>query len=165
MELRNTCQSDGFGSKAAKYEGMARCTRFVPSQSESSLIKTRLNPRGRSPRRAARGGSTGADIFVKFLSKPTCCLPSTKPTFVVVMSFLQDKRRATFVQKRQNLCQTGARKLLRFFSKNHVFWGPPTSLMLLQIEAAPEHLQIHQYLTFFFRCWFVFQQFFVTAAS
>ena len=92
---------------------------------------------------AARGGSTGADIFVNFLSKPTCCLPPTKPTFVVVMNFLQGKRRATFVQKRQNLCQTGARKLLRFFSKNHVFWGPATSYILCLKLPTFEHLQIH----------------------
>ena len=63
------------------------------------------------------------------------------------MGILQGKRRVTFVKNRQNVCQTGARKLLRFFSKKRVFEGPPTSLMLLQIEAAPEHLQIHQYLT------------------
>ena len=108
---------------------------------------TRLNPRGRCPRRAARGGSIGAGIFVIALSKTTWCLPLTKLISVVSMSFLQGKRRVTFARNRQNVCQTGARKLLRFFDKNHVFLGPPTSLMLLQIEAAPEHLQIHQYLT------------------
>ena len=89
-------------------------------------VITRLNPRGRSPRRAARGGSTGANIFVQILSKPTCCLPLTKSTFVVVMSFWQGKMRVTFVKNRQNLCQTGARKLLRFFSEIDVFGDPPT---------------------------------------
>ena len=74
-------------------------------------------------------------------------LPCPNLNSLTIMSFLQGERRAIFVQKRQNLCQTGARKLLRFFSKNHVFGGPPTSLMLLQIEAAPEHPKIHQYLT------------------
>ena len=112
-----------------------------------ALFVTRLNPRGRSPRRAAKGGSTGADISVNFLSQATCCLPPTKSTFVVIMSFLQGKRRTTFVQNRQNLCQTGARKLLRFFSKNHVFWGPATSYICCLKLTTFEHLQIHQYLT------------------
>ena len=86
---------------------------------------TRLNPRGRSPRRAAKGGSTGADISVKFLSQATCCLPLTKSIFVVTMSFLQGKRRTTFVQNLQNLCQTGARKLLRVFHEKCCFLGYP----------------------------------------
>ena len=89
----------------------------------------------------------GASIFVVVLSKTTRCLPSIKVHSLVTMSFLQGNRRVTVAQNRQNVCQTGARKLLRFFDKNHVFWGYPTSLMLLQIEAAPEHPQIHQLLT------------------
>ena len=89
----------------------------------------------------------GAGIFVIALSKTTWCLPLIKLISVVSMSFLQGKRRVTFVQKRQNLCQTGARKLLRFFSKNHVFGGPATSYILCLKLPTFEHLQIHQYLT------------------
>ena len=116
-------------------------------QSRTPCHKTRLNPRGRSPRSAARGGSTGAYIFANFQSKPSSSLPSTNSISVVLKRILQGKRWFTCAQNRQNVCQTGARKLLRFFSKNHVFGGPATSLMLLQSRAALEHLQIHQYLT------------------
>ena len=84
----------------------------------------RSNPRGRSPRRPAKGGSTGAVISVKFLSQATCCLPLAKSTFVVIMSFFEGKRRATFIQYRQNPCQTGARKLLRFSAKITFFRVP-----------------------------------------
>ena len=108
---------------------------------------TRLNPRGRSPRRAARGGSTGADIFRNFLFKARWSLPSTKSISVRTNRILLGKRRVASAQNHQNVCQTGARKLLRFFSKNHVFGGPATSLVLLQSRAAFEHLQIHQNIT------------------
>ena len=111
---------------------------MVPTHSRNI---TRLNPRGRWPRRATRGGSIGADIFVIALSKTTWCLPSIKLISLVTMSFIQGERRVIFAQSQQNVCQTGARELLRFFNNNHVFWGPPTSIIPLQLEAAADQLQ------------------------
>ena len=87
------------------------------------LIVTRLNPRGRSPRRAARGGSTASCNFVNLLSKPSCALPSTKSILVVIDCILQGKRRVTSTENHQNVCQTGARKLSRFFQQKSRFLG------------------------------------------
>ena len=83
---------------------------------------TRLTPRGRCPRRAARGGSIGAGISMIVLSKTTRCLPSIKVNSLVAMSFMQGKR-GHFCSKSTKHIPNRCAQTFAFFQRKTRFLG------------------------------------------